>query len=232
MGRSKNGQAIRESQRTPEKIGQLREFLEEAEAQSDLATWRRGRAVLGYVGGKSVEQLHTELDVSLAAVKKWIRWYDVEGVAGLWTRAAPGAAPRLTDSQFAQLKEVIKAGPQAAGFAAGVWNGPMIKHWIETNYGVQYHKQHIPRLLHRLGFSVQRPRKLLARADAEAQRQWVEVRLPAIKKSPQNAGASSSSRTKPASGSTARCIRRGLSSGSSPECRPTDYARRLTCSAQ
>lgn len=48
MARSKNGQAIRESQRTPEKLGQLKEFFDEAEAQSDLATWRRGRAVLGY----------------------------------------------------------------------------------------------------------------------------------------------------------------------------------------
>ncbi len=48
--------------------------------------------------------------------------------------------------------------------------------------GSSYHEQHIPRLLHRLGFSVQRPRKLLARADAEAQQQWLEVRLPAIKR--------------------------------------------------
>jgi hypothetical protein len=57
----------------------------------------------------------------------------------------------------------------------------MVQHWIETNFGVTYHQQHIPRLLHRLGFSVQPP----------------------------TAAASWSSRTKPASGSTAPCIRRG-----------------------
>jgi len=139
--------------------------------------------VLGYIHGKPAAQLPVELDVSLAAVKKWIRGYDVAGVQGLWTRYAPGPAMRLSDDERTQLKQVIKAGPQAAGFRCGVCSGPMLKFWIKENFGVDYHKQHIPRLLYRLGFSLQRPRKLLARADAEAQRQWLEVKLPAIKKS-------------------------------------------------
>jgi transposase len=232
MARSRNGQAIRESQRTAEKLTLLNEFISEAEAQSDLATWRRGRAVIGYIQGKSVAQMTVELDVSLAAVKKWIRWYDVRGVQGLWTRTAPGAAHRLSEQQVAQLKEVIKAGPQAAGFTAGVWNGPMVKHWIEKNFGVSYHSHHIPRLLHRLGFSVQRPRKLLARADAQAQRQWIEVRLPAIKKKLRNAEASSFLRTKPASGSTGPCTRHGHQSASNHACRPSVCARPPMCSEQ
>lgn len=232
MARSKNGQVIRESQRTAQKLVQLDEFLQEAAAQSDLATWRRGRAVLGYIHGKSMAQLSEELDVSLSAVKKWIRWYDVDGVQGLWTRCAPGAAHRLSDEQLAQLKQVIKDGSQVAGFTASLWNGPMVQHWIEEHFGVSYHKQHIPRLLHRLGFSVQRPRKLLARADAEAQQQWVEVRLPAIKKKSPNAAASSSSRTKPASGSTVRCIRPGRPLASNPASPRTDCARPPMCSAQ
>jgi transposase len=37
-----------------------------------LATWRRGRAVLGYIHGKSVAQMTVELDVSLSVVKKWL----------------------------------------------------------------------------------------------------------------------------------------------------------------
>jgi len=232
MARSSNGHAIRDSQRTPEKLEQLREFIAEAEAQSDLATWRRGRAVLGYLKGRSVAQMTVDLDVSLAAVKKWIRWYDVQGVQGLWTRTAPGSPRRVTDEQLEQLKQVIKAGPQAAGFTAGVWNGPMVQHWIKDNFGVSYHKQHIPRLLHSLGFSVQRPRKLLSRADAQAQQQWMEVRLPAIKKKRPNVAARSSSKTKPASGSTAPCIRRGHRSASNPVSPPTDCARPRMCSGQ
>jgi transposase len=58
----------------------------------------------------------------------------------------------------------------------------MIGDVIEQRFGVRYHNHHVPRLLHQLGFSVQRPRKRLARADAEAQEYWLRVRLPTIKK--------------------------------------------------
>ena len=37
---------------------------------------------------------------------------------------------------------------------------------MDRAVGVGYHNHHLPRLLHQLGFSVQQPRKPLARADA------------------------------------------------------------------
>jgi transposase len=40
----------------------------------------------------------------------------------------------------------------------------------------------VPRLLHQLRFSVQRPRKRLARADLARQATWLRETLPAIKK--------------------------------------------------
>ncbi len=56
----------------------------------------------------------------------------------------------------------------------------MIGDLIEQRFQVRYHNHHVPRLLNDLGFSVQRPRKRLARADAEAQDTWVRERFPAI----------------------------------------------------
>ena len=44
----------------------------------------------------------------------------------------------------------------------------MIGDLIEDRFGVRYHNHHVPRLLHQLGFSVQRPRKRLARAELAA----------------------------------------------------------------
>jgi transposase len=104
------------------------------------------------------------------------------GIDGLLTGVAPGAAPRLTDGQRAELTATIEAGPLAAGYQSGVWTGPMIGDLIEQRFAVRYHNHHVPRLLHQLGFSVQRPRKRLARADALAQEYWLRKRLPTIKK--------------------------------------------------
>jgi len=96
----------------------------------------------------------------------------------------------LTDAQRAELTGIVEAGPLAAGYQSGVWTGPMIGDLIQQRFDVRYHNHHIPRLLHQLGFSVQRPRKRLARADAMAQEHWRRVRLPAIKKKRRPAAAS------------------------------------------
>jgi transposase len=209
MPRSRNGEAIRAERRTATALQQLQALQEKAAKTSDLATWRRATAVLGYIAGKSVLSMTGELHVSRSAINDWLRWYDRAGADGLRTGKAPGAPCRLTIEQLWELQHVVEDGPQAAGFQTGVWTGPMVRDWIASHFKVNYHAQHIPRLLHDLGFSVQRPRKRLARADAQAQARWINERLPALKKRPLAAAAWLSSRTKRASGSTVPSTRLG-----------------------
>jgi transposase len=108
----------------------------------------------------------------------------LQGVDGLRTGTAPGPASKLTEIQQDELVAWIEAGPQAAGYSSGVWTGPMIRDFIEVHFGVKYHNHHVPRMLNQLGFSIQRPRKRLARADLEAQTTWIRKTFPAIKKKP------------------------------------------------
>lgn len=209
MPRSKNGQAIESSRTTVKEIAKLTVLLHEARADGDLATWRRARAVLGYVQGRKVIALAELLDVSRGAINQWLRWFNADGTDGLRPRPRLGASRRLSEEQQAELVTVIEAGPQAAGYLTGIWTGPMIGDLIHRRYGVRYHNHHVPRLLHKLGFSVQRPRKRLARADLERQEVWLRKQFPAIKKRPLRAEESSSSATRPASGSTAHCTEPG-----------------------
>ncbi|MFO0711652.1 MAG: winged helix-turn-helix domain-containing protein [Sandaracinus sp.] len=190
MGRSATGEAIGPKGRTAKAKKKLRAFIAKADKESDLACWRRGRAILGYIEGRPVIGLAAELGITRGAVNKWLRWYNVHGVEGLFTGKAPGRARRLSDEQRDELRGVIEAGPIAAGYRAGVWTGPMIGDLINERFGVRYHNHHVPRLLHELGFSVQRPRKKLARADVEAQANWLRVKFPAIKKKQRVAAAS------------------------------------------
>ncbi len=189
MARSKTGQAISEFRRSGEQLAALDALLQGAQARGDLDEWRRARAVRRYIDGKKVTVVMEEVGVCRSAVNTWLRWYETKGAEGLRSRKAPGAAPRLSESQRAELTALVEAGPQAAGFTSGMWTGPMIGQLIRDRFGVDYHNHHVPRLLHQLGFSVQRPRKRLARADAEAQATWLRERLPAIKKKPMPAEA-------------------------------------------
>jgi transposase len=182
MGRCKNGEAISAAGRSVAARKRLQQFLEDARSHNDLDVWRRARGVLGYLDGRRVVDLAAELDVTRGSVNRWLQWYDALGVAGLVTGVPPGPAPKLSAAHREALVALIEAGPHEAGYTSGVWTGPMIGDLIAQRFGVRYHNHHVPRLLHELGFSVQRPRRRLARADADAQAHWLREKFPRIKK--------------------------------------------------
>ena len=189
MGRARNGRAIRSERLVAAEVRKLKALLAEAEAAKDLATWRRAYCVLGYIDGQTAIAMATALSINRTAITKWLAWYSAEGADGLRTTPPPGRVPRLKPEQLAEVSRVVEAGPIAAGFNSGMWTGALVGQWIEKRFGVRYHPQHIPRLLHQLGFSVQRPRKRLARADLEKPAMWLRKTLPAIKKKPAPAEA-------------------------------------------
>ena len=190
MGRSKNGEAISARRKSEAAVKKLQAFTDDAERRNDLEEWRRGKAVLGYISQRAVIALAAELGVTRGSVNRWLQWYEAGGVDGLVTEIPTGRPPRLSTSQLEKLTEVIEGGPIAAGYGSGVWTGPMIGDFIEKRFEVRYHNHHVPRLLHQLGFSVQRPRKRLASADLKAQAVWLRSTFPKIKKKPQPAVAS------------------------------------------
>jgi transposase len=183
LARSKTGQAIRPERRTQKELNRLRKFIEETKMGNDLKSWRRAVAVMHYIEGKRVVAIKNELGVDRSSVNNWLIWYNADGVEGLRTKKQTGAPPKLDEEKKKKLALQIEEGPQASGFTSGVWTGPMIARLIQKEYGVKYHDRYVPHLLHQLGFSVQRPRKRLARADFEAQEIWITEKLPTIKKS-------------------------------------------------
>ena len=141
-------------------------------SEGDLATWHRAKAIRGYIEGKKVIALSELLDVTRGAINQWLRWLGAAGRDGLRPRPQLDGPPRLNEEQQVELVTIVEVGPQAAGFFTGVCTGPMIGDLIRRRFGVRYHNHHIPRLLYKLGFSVQRPRNRLARADLGRQEVW------------------------------------------------------------
>ena len=146
--------------------------------------------MLGFLAGRSAGELAKELDAARSSVYGWLDWSIALGVEGLHTLASPGRPRRLLVEQEEELCRIIEDGPINAGYSTGIWTGPMIAELIRKRMGVHYHYKYIPRLLHRLGFSVQRPRKRLSKADAVPQEYWLRTKLPAIKKKPDGAAES------------------------------------------
>ena len=110
--------------------------------------------------------------------------YQADGIDGLLEGYRSGRPPELSAEQHRQLGDILDSGPVAYGLDNGVWTSPMITWVIEEEFGVHYHPGHVRKLLHGLGFSVQRPRRVLARADAEEQDRWHRRTYPNLKKKP------------------------------------------------
>lgn len=208
--RKAKGEAIRPSLRNGKAVKRLQQLLYQANRDGDHKLWRRAKSVLGYIEGTSARELARQVHVDRSAVAKWIAWYNARGLSGLRFRKPPGRPRRLGTAERAELASVVEAGPQAAGYASGVWTGPRIGAWVEERFSIRYHVNYVPRLLHQLGFSVQRPRKRLAKADLAAQETWLKKRFPKIKKRQPHAEASCSSKTRRVSGSTVRFIGHGV----------------------
>jgi len=108
--------------------------------------------------------------------------YAIYGVEGLLEGHRSGRPRNLSEPQREQLVDIIDSGPVAYGLNSGIWISPMLARVIEEELGVHYHPGHVCRLLHQLGFSVQRPRCRLARADLQEQDRWHRYIYPNLKK--------------------------------------------------
>ncbi|MEO7145711.1 MAG: IS630 family transposase [Bryobacteraceae bacterium] len=154
----------------------------EAEKDGAYRVAKRLRAVVLNSEGHTSGELANILQAPRSKVSEWLQRYQIEGVDGLLEGYRSGRPSELTEKQQQQLGDILDSGPVAYGLDNGIWTSPMIAWLIEEEFGVQYHPGHVRQLLHALGFSVQRPRRVLARADAEAQDRWHRHTYPALKK--------------------------------------------------
>jgi len=119
-----------------------------------------------------------------------------QGSSGLKKAGRAGRRPRLSGAQLKQIEQSLKRGPEAAGFATGLWTASRVRELIEDQCGVRYHEAHVWRILRQLGWSCQRPTGKALERDGQAIRYWKRVRWPRLKKKRSASGAPSSSSTR------------------------------------
>jgi len=160
----------------------LERWRKEAEADGAYRVAKRLRAVLLNNDGCSSGEIAAILDAPRSKVSQWLSSYAELGHEALWEGQRSGRPAQLDEQQKLALGEIIDGGPLERGFASGVWNAPMIGRVITEEFAVEYTPRHVRRLLEEMGFSVQRPKQVLARANPAAQRRWRRYTYPNLKK--------------------------------------------------
>lgn len=149
--------------------------------------WQEGRRLRAWElhqQGWKQTQIAEALGVTQGAVSRWIARATIGGVEALRTRLPPGASPRLSEDQRAQLLTLLKQGAEAHGFLGEVWTQARIAKLIRRVFGVSYHRDHIGRILRDLGWSVQKPQEQATQRNDAAIAHWRDERWPEIKKKP------------------------------------------------
>ena len=86
-------------------------------------------------------------------LRDWVIRFNDEGPEGLTDRPRPGGISRLTDSQLAELRDIIETGPDPEIDSVVRWRRVDLQKVIYERFGVTYSERGISALLARLSFS-------------------------------------------------------------------------------
>ena len=123
-----------------------------------------------------------EVGVTLRAVQKWVSLYRKHGVSGIKSKKATGRPTKLTTADLKNLSKILIKGAKTAGFSNEFWTSKRILKVIKDHFGVDYHHNHIPRILKALGWSVQRPQREAVEKDRKQINDWIKIEWVRIKK--------------------------------------------------
>jgi len=155
--------------------------------------------------GKTTTEIARLLGVTKPAVSNWRKLWKDHGEAGLTAKPAGHRRCLLSPAQKQQLAGLIDSGPEACGLGRPFWTLPLVGRLVQDRFGVAYGPTQLWRLMHELGFSCQRPRRLARQRDEGAIAHWRRHTWPRLKKRPAARAEAWSLSTRPPHRSSRRC---------------------------
>ena len=142
-----------------------------AAIQDEISRTREGRyfhrlhVVLYVLHGASSYEAARLYGDSPRAIEYWVHRLLTRGLAGLWEGDRPGRPTRLSPSDQERLRNEIRRSPRELGYDQNLWDGVLLSHHLEKHYGASLSVRQCQRLFHKLGFTLQRPRRQAREAD-------------------------------------------------------------------
>ena len=162
---------------------------------AELLEDRRRRALALLDEDRSLNEVARHIGCSASSVMRWREMRSAGGAKGLRVRSSPGRPPKLGATGRALLLRVLLAGAFASGYPTQLWTTARIAEVIRRKFHVRYHRDHVGRLMHRLGWSHQKLQRRALERDETAIRRFVRQEWPRVRKTPRGWVPTSSSPT-------------------------------------
>jgi transposase len=142
-----------------------------AAIEDEISRTREGRYfhrlhVLLYVlRGASPYEAARIFGDSPRTIEYWEHHLLTEGLPGLGEGDRSGRPSRLAASDWERLRSEIRGSPRELGYDQNLWDGLLLSHHLKDRYSVSLSVRQCQRLFHKLGFTLQRPRRQAREAD-------------------------------------------------------------------
>jgi len=149
---------------------------------AELLEDRRRRALALLDSGYSLNEVGRRIGCGASSVMRWRDARRLGGDSALRVRYSPGRPLKLSQARRKGLVNLLLQGPMAHGYRTNLWTTARIAEVIQRKFGVQYHRDHVGRLMHSLKWSPQKPERRALERDEKAIARWKQKDWPRIKK--------------------------------------------------
>jgi transposase len=139
-----------------------------AKRSRDADQARRLLSIAAVVDGASRAEAAKLGGMDRQTLRDWMHRFNADGPDGLVNHAAPGASPKLTPAQQAEVAALVERGPIPAVDGVVRWRACDLVAWIYGQFAVSVSDATVYRLLERLGFSHMSARPKAYKQDAQA----------------------------------------------------------------
>lgn len=164
---------------------------------AELIEARRHQALRLVDQGYSLNEASRMIGCAPSSVMRWCKRRHQGGKRALKVRFSPGRPATLSAARRKQLAKWLLKGAMANGFSTELWTAQRVAELIERRFKVRFHRGHVARLLHALGFSCQKPQRRALERDEVKIRRWKQEQWPRVKKTLRGWAPTSSLPTNP-----------------------------------
>ena len=152
----------------------VKELRKLAKQERDPRLKRRltGLALVA-AGRLSREAIAKRLKTDSDCLRAWIERYNTGGIDGLKDLPGRGDKPTMTPRQEKSLGTALERSPRVVGINSNLWTGRAVqnflaqKGWFDCSLSGAY------AIIHRLGFTLQRPNRQPLAADPKAAKRFM-----------------------------------------------------------
>jgi len=153
-------------------VEELESALEEATRKRET---KRLLVAIIYKRGPSAPMIAEWLDTREQTIYRWFDRLESEPVGqAVRDRHRSGRPPKLDDADHEEFQKAVRGPPASVGYDRPAWTTALARRFLRKEFGVEYSRRHVQRLLKDAGLTWRTPRPQPSTADEDGRTEFWE----------------------------------------------------------